>query len=368
MTALRARLAWSAAALTLVACAPPHGGVAQTSPPAASPTAALREPLIAVLDRPFGAAPNTLRLLRLDGAEVAAVALDPDAEAITAAGSRMLIAGSGRLSAVERDGTTAALPTLPADADTALVRGLVASPDGSRWMWASVVQSTSGVESRVYLAGSGSTGTLLLDRHESGSALQPTAWTADGPVLSDEPLGIGGYVLFRRTFGTAALLDVGRRALRPLVPAGCAFSDMAADGTVACVSNGREGPHGDSAVSLHLTHVGRPDVVVTLPASMQQAGAALFRPDGSAVSLAMSPALGEGSEQIETDLVDIASGARHAFGPAGVMPAAWLPDGRMVAVRLPGVAGGAAGTYVVSADGSSAVLVSPGSTVIGVLR
>jgi hypothetical protein len=94
----------------------------------------------------------------------------------------------------------------------------------------------------------------------------------------------------------------------------------------------------------------------------------LFRPDGHALTLAMSPALGEGSEQIETDLVDPATGARRAFGPSGLMPVAWLPDGRLLAVRLPGVSGGAAGTYVVSADGSSAVLLSPASTVVGVLR
>jgi hypothetical protein len=364
------RLVLPAAILALSACAPPHGTGPEHSgspaTPVVSATPLTREPLIAVLDRPFGAAPNTLRLLRPDGVEVAETAVDPDAEAITAAGPRLLIAGAGKLQAIERDGTSSALPTLPGDATNDLVRGLVAKADGSAWLWSSVSQSDSGAESRLYLSGPRTPATLLLDRHEAGTALQPVAWTAGGPVVSEEPLGIGGYVLFRRTFGAASLLDVDARTLRPLASGDCAFSDLAVDGTVACVSDGREGPHGDAPVTLHLLRGGHAAVSVALPASMRQAGAALFRPGGGVVSLAMSPALGEGQEQVETDLVDVASGARHAFGPAGVMPAAWLPDGRLVAVRLPGVVGGGAGTYVVAADGSAA-LISPASTVVGIL-
>jgi len=373
VTATRARLgrlALPAAVLALSACAPPHGSAPVHSgapaTPVASVTPAIRQPLIAVLDRPFGAAPNTLRLLSPDGVEVAETPIDPDAEAITAAGPRLLIAGAGKLQAIERDGTSTALPSLPGDAQADLVRGLVADPGGTAWLWSSVSESASGAESRLYLSGPGTPVALLLDRHQAGTALQPVAWTAGGPVVSEEPLGIGGYVLFRRTFGAASLLDVGARTLRPLAGVECAFSDLAADGTVACVSDGREGPHGSAPVTLHLLRPGHPAVTVALPTSVRQAGAALFRPGGGAVSLALSPALGEGQEQVETDLVDVASGARHAFGPAGVMPAAWLPDGRLVAVRLPGVAGGGPGTYVVAADGTAA-LISPASTVVGIL-
>jgi len=370
VSALRPRLLLSAAALSLAACAPPHGAEVRTAPPAsaaASATAEPHQPLVAVLDHPFGAAPNTLRLLRTDGVEVAELPVDPDAEAIAAAGSRLLVAGSGRITTVEPDGTTGALPTLPGDAGADLVRGLVANPAGTAWLWSSVAQSDGGAHSRLYLGGPSVPSALLLERTEAGSALQPVAWTAGGAVVSDEPLGIGGYVLFRRTFGPTSLLDLASHALQPLTDTGCAFSDLAADGTVACVSDGREGPHGDAPVTLHLLRTGRAPVAVALPAAVQQAGLALFRPSGGVVTLATSPALGEGQEQVETDLVDVATGSRHAFGPAGIMPQAWLPDGRLLAVRLPGVAGGDAGTYVVSDDGTAA-LISPASTVVGVLR
>ena len=200
-----------------------------------------------------------------------------------------------------------------------------------------------------------------------GTALQPVAWTAGGPVLSEEPLGIGGYVLFRRTFGAATRLDLSTRTLQPLTGSDCAFSDLAADGSLACVVDGREGPHGAGPVTLHVVRHGLRPLDIVLPASVQQAGAAFFSPSGDVLSLGTSPALGEGQEQVETDLVNLATGARHALGPAGVMPAGWLPDGRLVATRLPGVAGGAAGTYLVARDGTTTV-VSTAWTVVGVLR
>jgi hypothetical protein len=366
MTALRARWAGIVVcALAVVGCAPPHGGAVPRSLSSASPSPT-PETLVALLDRPFGAAPNTLRLLRTDGVEVAETSVDPDAEAIAVAGSRVLMAGSGQLRAIDRDGTASALPTVPAAADGSLIRGLVASPDGSRWMWASVVQSDRGVDSRLYEDSAGTAPALLLQRHETGSALQPVAWTAGGVVVSDEPLGIGGYVLFRRTFGVASLLGAAGHMVQ-LTAGDCAFSDLAADGSVTCIRNGREGPHTDAPVSLLIQRPGNIQVTVDLPATVAQAGDAYFRPDGAVVSLGISPALGEGSEQIETDLVDATSGARHAFGPTGIMPAGWLPDGRLLAVRLPGVAGGPAGTFVVAADGT-ATQISTAATVIGILR
>jgi hypothetical protein len=372
MTVPRSQLAVPVLALTLAGCAAPHSGAVRTPTAAPSPTAvatAPPSPLIAVLDHPFGATPNTLRLVRPDGAVVASVSIDPEAEAIAVAGRHVIIAGAGQLVEIDDQGTSVPLPTLPGSAQTDLVRGLVAAPDGVHWLWASVAQSDSGVDSRVYLGSSlaSSAGpTMVVERRTSGTALQPLAWTTAGPVLSEEPLGIGGYVLFRRTFGATSLLDLATKAVRPLTGADCAFSDMSADGSVACVVDGREGPHGGGPVTLRLTRDGHAPVDVALPASVQQAGAAFFRPDGAALSLATSPALGEGKEQIETDLVDVATGARHAFGPVGVIPVGWLADGRLVVVRLPGVAGGAMGTYVVDSAGN-ATLVSTASTVIGVL-
>jgi hypothetical protein len=359
-------------AVVLAGCAPPRGvGSPSASPsaPAARASADVEAPLLAVLDAPFGAAPNTLRLTRTDGIQVAQVPVDPDAEAIAVVGSQVLVAGAGRMTAIQRDGTSTALPALPGDAQLDLVRGLSGSPDGTRWMWASVGQGADGLEtSRLYVsAHGGAAPRLVLTRSLAGAALQPVAWTAGGAVVSEEPVGIGGYVLFRRTFGATSLLDVGSGAVRTLTPADCAFSDLAADGTVACISDGREGPHGDAPVALHLRRAGRADMVVRLPGTVRQAGAALFAPGGRVLSLATSPALGEGAERIEMDLVDVATGTRRVFGPAGLMPVQWLDEGSLVAVRLPGVAGGAAGTYVVDRAGD-ATLVAAASTVVGVVR
>ena len=366
---------WLALAGTLSACAAPHGAATATPAPTAratagaTPTAANPHlPLLAVLDHPFGASPNTLRLVRADGGgEVAAIALDPDAEAVATSGTLVLVAGGGTLHVYAADGAPAATLSLPGASSESLVRGLAGDATGTHWLWAMVTQSGGVATSSVDAAGPGTAPSPVASSRAAGSALQPLAWTAGGAVLSDEPLGIGGYVLFRRTFGAASLLDLATHATRPLTDAACAFSDLAADGSVACVLNGREAPNQGGPVTLRVTRTGHAPLSVALPAGVAQAGAALFSPDGSKLTLATSPALGEGDEQISMELVDAASGARHPFGPAGLMPVAWLADGRVVAVRLPGVAGGDVGTYAVD-SGGTATLLSTASTVIGVLR
>ena len=374
MTLKRRVLPLLAAAGALSACGPSHGAPVGTpaapkpSPtPTASPTPATHLPLIGVLDHPFGAAPNTLRLFRVDGGgEVAHVSIDPDAEAVTTSGSQVLVAGSGQLRALAPDGSVVALVSFPGSG-AELVRGLAGDPSGTSWLWAMVGQSGTVATSKVYLGSPTSTPTVVLTSTAQGKAMQPLAWTAGGPVVSDEPLGIGGYVLFRRTFGSAGLLDMASRTVKPLTDTSCAFSDMAADGSVACVLNGREAPNNGGVVTLRVMRPGRPALNVPLAPSVAQAGAALFSPDGTTLSLATSPALGEGQEQVTMELVDVATGAHHAFGPAGLMPVAWLPDGRLLAVRLPGVAGGDVGTYVVD-SGGTATLISTASTVVGVCR
>jgi hypothetical protein len=364
-----------AAGGVLSACGSVHGGAVDGPTPSpralatatATPTTAPELPLLAVLDHPFGASPNVLRVLRPSGGgEVARIALDPDAEAVTTSGSLILVAGAGRLRAYAADGGTVASLHLHGGAD-ALVRGLAGDTAAGRWLWSEVAQSGESAVSTVYSAVPGGTPAVVLTSTANGQALQPLAWTAGGPVVSEEPLGIGGYVLFRRTFGSAGLLDVATRTVRPLTDGACAFSDMAADGSVACVLNGRESPNNGGAVTLRVTRPSKPALTLALPSSVAQAGAALFSPDGTTLTLATSPALGEGGEQISLQLVDLAAGTRRPFGPDGLLPVAWLPDGRLVAVRLPGVAGGDSGTYVLDSSGG-ATLISTASTVAGILR
>jgi hypothetical protein len=71
------------------------------------------------------------------------------------------------------------------------------------------------------------------------------------------------------------------------------------------------------------------------------------------LTLALSPALGESGEQVECDVVNARTGERHTLAPDGIAPVGWLPDGRLLAVRRPGVAGGEVGTYLVAPDGSA---------------
>jgi len=324
--------------------------------------------LIAVLDSPFGSVPNTVRLVGSDGVEAAHVSLREDAEAITVAGSRLLVAGGGRLRAISRGGAVEDLGALPDDTSLDLVRGLVASPDGRRWVWASVRQEPDGTaRARIYVAGDGLAPALLSERSEPGRALQPVAWNAAGIVVADEPLGIGGYILFRRAFGPSSLLDVDAHLLRPLLTDECAFSDLAPDGSVACVLEGREGTHGPGPVTLRIISTAGSRTDIALASDVAQAGAALFSPTGDRLSLATSPALANGAEVINAYLLDVRSGARRPIGPAGLAPAGWLDASHLVAARIPGTAGGAVGTYILATDGT-ATLIATGSTVVGILR
>lgn len=358
------RTGWAPVVAALLGATAGCGGQSTT----ASPGPRVAGDRIAVLDAPFGSDPNGVMLVRSDGTGAAHLSLPADAEAIALAGNRLLVGGGGRLESIESSGRATSLGDLAGDTPDELVRGLVASPDGHSWMWASVRQQGDGtVVSTVWLAGDHRAPVSLLTRTETGSALQPVAWTAAGPVLGDEPIGIGGYILFRRSFGPTLRLDVQTGLLTSLAGADCAFSDLSAQATLACVKDGREGPHGDGAVTLRLLPRSGPEINVPLPRSINQAGAALFRGDGATLTLALSPALGESGDEVECDLVDARTGQRHTLGPDGITPVSWLPDGRLLAVRRPGVAGGEVGTYLVAPDGS-ALRVAQSAEAIGLLH
>jgi hypothetical protein len=351
-----------AVALLLGACGP-H---VEPTTPATPPPPAVQ--LIAVLDSPFGTVGNTVRLVDGDGVTVASARIPSDGESITASGQDVLVGGGGRLTAIGRDGAVRSLGALLGDSTTETVAGLTASPDGRRWMWASITQAADGTAlSRLYLAGDGIAARVLAERTEPGRALRPVAWTAGGPVVADEHLGIGGYFLFRREFGPTSVVDVTTAALRPLTGDDCAFSDLSSTGAIACVRDGREAPHGDGPPTLHLTTAQGRVTDVPFAGDTAQAGAAFFSRDSATVSVAVSPAHADGAEQIETDVVDVATGTRRSVGPAGLTPQGWLHDGRLLAVRIPGAAGGLPGTYVVSLDGT-ATRIATGSTVVGLLN
>jgi hypothetical protein len=360
------------AVAAVVSCGPEvHlvGPEGQPQPKAASAAFATDQTsLIAVLDAPFGVAPNTLRLVRLNGVEVTDIALRADAEAVATAGSRVLIIGGGRLDFLDRSGVVEEAGPIPDDNADDLIKGLVASPDGTRWMWASLhVQPDGQVRSRIYVADDSSTATLVLERTARGHAMQPVAWTEGGPVVGDELDGIGGYVLFRRGFGPAFQFDLTTRALTPITPEGCAFSDLADNGSVTCVSGGREGPNTGGPVLLRVERQRSAALSLPLGDPVQQAGAALFQPGGSLVSLATSPALGGSTEDIHTVLVNAQTGVAEHVSFNGLRPVQWINRSSLLMTRAANVTGGDPGAYIGGLDGTSAK-VSRHPDAIGVVR
>lgn len=364
--AMAALLAPAVALLAACGAHPAQGEAPSApAPPKPSPTAAVASGVVAVLDSPLGSLGNTVRLLRGDGTLLSAGALPDDTEALALAGSRLLIAGGDRLHSLEAGGVAHDLGDLGDGADT-LVRGLVASPDGHRWAWASVVQDQSGtVHDGIRVGGDGITAHTVLDRTEVGTALQPVAWTGAGLVVADEPLGIGGYVLFRREFGPTSLLDPLTGTLTPLLGDDCAYSDTTGAGTLACIAGGHEGPHGSEPVSLHLIPRSGGSLTVSLPGDVAQAGAAWFSPDRRRVTLASSPALATDSEVVRCTVLDALTAQTVAACPDGLIPAGWLSPDSFAAFRTPSTAGGQSGTFVVHSDGT-ATPIAGGYSVVGI--
>lgn len=354
----------------LAACGSQSGQTSSAQQPLSTPSIAARptpdaRALVALLDHPFGAVPNTLRLVRSDGVTVASTLLPDATDAVAMAGRRVLIATAGVIEALDDTGAVGEVERLAAADPTDLVRGIIASPDGATWLWTVLHRDGAGnLRSRVYLGAAQADPRLVLEHTDPDHALTPLVWSPAGPVVAEDEVGIGGYILFRHAFGAADRVDLKAGALVPVAPADCALSDLAADGTVACVTGGHEGPHGAGPVTLRL--LGPQPHDVPLSADIAQAGAALFSPDGRRVTLASSPAVGGDAEQIATEALDLTTLARIKIG-AGLVPAGWLDTSTIVAVRQQGFAGGDPGTYLLHLDGMSSLL-STSTYVVGLAR
>jgi hypothetical protein len=286
-------------------------------------------------------------------------------EAVAMAGHRVLLAGQGRIRALDIAGDVLEVERYDPSADI-IIHGLIASPDGGSFLWSTLRQRGDGVvESRVLLGGDGRAPLELVQRVATGRALAPVLWSTRGPVLSYEAVGIGGYILFRRVFGEALLLDVASHALRSLSPTDCALSDVSPDGTVACVSDGREGPHLTGPVTLHVIRSAGDPLQIAFDPVVRQAGATYFSPDGRTLSLASSPANADPGEVITSELVDVDTGARHPLAQSGLTPVGWSSDGILVADRIEGAVGGPEGTYAITRAGDI-TRIAASSIVVGV--
>ena len=353
------------AALLLVGCgqAPSAKTVASPSGSASirsSPSG--RTPLLLVVETkpPTATQPGSISLFATDGTSVGQLPLEAGSNVLTVAGSRIFLrAGDGSLEALRRNGQVEKLDSAPNTVTG--IGGLVASPDGTRWVWASQTADTT--SQSIFVGGDGVPARKLATLAYP-TVLESYAWTRKGVILDSLPMDYFGYRPFNTPFsaiGGMREVDPNSGAIQPFTtPSQCIFSDQAPDGSVACFPT----QTGFLVPNLHALRIvsaasKTTDLSLALP-RFNYVGDAYFSPDGSTLTVAGAigalhsegngPPSGDPQrEEFGTDLVQVADGSIARFGPIGVRPAmgrqSWLPDGRLVLWR-PNSIGGPPGLYV----------------------
>jgi hypothetical protein len=309
--------------------------------------------------------PGSISLFSEDGKSAGVLPLKPGSMVLAVAGRRIFVRGAdGTLQAIRRDGSVETLGTAGHAPNG--IGGLVPSPDGRQWLWAS--QTADSTSQSVYLAGD-SLATRTVATFAYPTVLEAYAWTSQGIFLDSLPMDYFGYRPFNTTFGAFG----GVRRLDPnsgtiqlvATPSQCVFSDEAADGTIACfpTSSGYLVPNRHALRIVASTgHVD--DLSLAVP-RFNYVGDAYFSRDGSILTVAGASGVGDNSpssgsanpkpEEYGTDLVRTADASIARFGPTGTRPAmgtqSWLPDGRLVLWR-PDSVGGTPGLYVLDPQGT----------------
>lgn len=351
--------------MLLSACGSGAAGSPPSSTSAApSATASKSQALIVVADHEPGApTASTLRLLRADGTQVQTLNVKAGVQLVAAAGSRIFVHSGRALKAVHQNGSVEELGDIGDSIDR-----FAASPDGTRWMWG----TTDGRNSQVHLAGDGISPRVVAQSQQEGRAIEPFSWTPAGAFLVDNPIGIGGYILFDFAGGAAQKLDPTSYQPSPLSHTNdCGFSDLAKDATMACF------PLGGDPNSRSLKIIKPDGSASTIQLAMprfRQNGDAYFSRDGKLLTVAGATGVGADNkpEQYGTDLVTVSDASIRRLAIDGVRLApflkwqSWLDDGSLVVWRPDGAAGGAPGIFVVS-PGGTVTQISRGGYAIGVL-
>ena len=351
---------------------PPTGTNAAATPAPAStqasaPTSAANpsRPLIAVVD---DRTPSTLRLITLDGREVAHTSIPGPASFSGVGGDMATFVANGQLKGLRPDGAVVTLGTLRGFD----VTRVTISPDGQQWLWAISSQSGGQLTSKLLLGSKADPKRPVADLTAGTEprVLRPYRWEAAGPVYQSSATGLGGYILFDGTTGPSWRLDpVSGRSTSILDGTTCTIGDLAPDGTIACFR------HGDTTALEVLSPGGHVvEMPLTRPAFFHY-GAISFKPAAEATTLVLGGATGVGAagaeEQYQTYLVDARMRTLKPFGPAGLRPGdgswTWLSDGSLIAYRPVGAAGGDPGIYRISKAGW-AKKVSASGIPIGVLN
>jgi hypothetical protein len=350
------------AALAMLFALSACGARAQDWPvPAASPSASpAPQPILVVAkpDRnPVG--PVTLALLKTDGTEVNHFQLSQGSEVLAAAGSRIFIKSGDKLQAVKRDGSIETLLSQYTG------DGIAVNPEGTQWLWSTYTNNGDNVHSQIHLAGDGIEPRIVEDSTEPHRVLGPRSWTAQGVFVVHSPMGIGGYIPFMPAFGPVDRLDPNTwKATADPRTSACAFSDAAADGTIACFTTDQTG----NSRQLALIRSDGSKLTIELPSpQFNRSGDAYFDPTASKVTVAGAVGNAPANEQFTTDLVAKSDASLNPAPISGVRPAmghqSWLPDGSLVLWRPAGAAGGDPGLYVIDPAGHQTFIPVSGAPV-----
>jgi hypothetical protein len=314
------------------------------------------------------AEPGSVSLYNLTGKRVAHFLLPADTRVLAVAGSRIFFQhASDNLKAIRRDGTVQDLGSLGQS-----VRWFAASPDGTRWIWSTSDETSSPTRSAVHLAGDGLTARVVEELTRANTVLGPISWKRQGAFVQYGPAGgHGGYFPFGRTNewllveGSVHQMDPVTGHITALPPTfGCAFGDMAADGTIICFPGG--------AYVRLVSSSGQATNIPLATPRFNNVGEAFCAPTEAVCTVAGATGVGNAMdpnhqpEQYGTDLVTT-DGSISRFGPDGADPAmgwqSWLPDGSLVLWRRPSAAGGPPGIYVLDKAGHGPFIADSGEPV-----
>jgi hypothetical protein len=352
---------------------PPESPAIVAPSPSPEPTATATPPLarqtaVVLMSRPANqTGPVTVHWVSLDGTDIASQQLPQTEMVLGAGGHRVLVyRNDGHVLDLHPDGTTeevgSGMPTTSAPGQTSVPVKALVSPDGERWIWGQVV-ATSGngtVHSQLKVGGIGMAPRVVVDNTEQNRAVQPIRWVLANPLIAHSAVGLGGYTVYDYFAGQAERLDLATGKQAAVGDGDASQIDVAANSATA------EIPSTFSGGNVVVNGPGQRGLTAALPTS-GRAGGMMFDPGSNHLVFGFSPAAGPPNEKLETDILDLDSGARTKFGPPNLRPVAWLPDGRLLEVHENTYAGGAyTQAYLVSLNGSATKL-SPATEYAGLV-